>query len=203
MNIFQNTCKPEGFGGKIMVATMNIGHATLAKWGMSHLILENNLNILEIGCGGGANVAQLLKHCPNGKVTGVDYSEVSVKKSKKVNAKAIRDGRCNIQCENVRELPFDDCIFDLATAFETIYFWPGLTESFTQVYRVLRNGGRFFICNECDADNPIAQKWEQMIDGMKLYKENEIVDSLKQAGFSNVIVNRNEKKHWLCFLAEK
>ncbi len=204
MGFFQNTCKPEGIGGKIMVTTMNIGgHAALAKWGLSHLALKKDLDILEIGCGGGANVAQLLKRCSNGTVTGVDYSEVSVEKSKQVNAKAIRAGRCNIQCEDVRELSFADGTFDLATAFETVYFWPGLPESFAQAYRVLRDGGRFFICNESDGDNPADQKWEQMIQGMKIYRENEIVASLKQAGFSNVTVNRNPKKHWICFIAEK
>lgn len=204
MGFFQNTCKPEGLGGKIMVTTMNIGgHAALAKWGLPHLALKNDLDILEIGCGGGANVAQFLKRCPNGKVTGVDYSEVSVEKSKKVNAKAIRAGRCNIQCEDVRELSFADSTFDLATAFETVYFWPGLTESFAQVHRVLRDGGRFFICNESDGDNPADTKWEQMIQGMKIYKENEIVAFLKQAGFLGVTVHRNQEKHWICFIAEK
>ena len=116
MSFFQNTCKPEGLGGKIMVTTMNIGgHAALAKWGLSHLTLKDGLTILEIGCGGGANVSRLLKRCPNGRVTGVDYSVVSVEKSKKVNAKAIRAGRCSIQCENVRNLSFADGTFDLAT----------------------------------------------------------------------------------------
>ncbi len=97
MNIFQNTRKPEGFSGKIMVTSMNIGHAALAKWGLSHLSFTDYSAFRDIGCGGGANVAHFLKVCPNGKVTGVDYSEVSVAKSKKVNARAIEKGRCVIQ----------------------------------------------------------------------------------------------------------
>ncbi|MCD7755854.1 MAG: hypothetical protein LUJ09_05940, partial [Firmicutes bacterium] len=41
MSFFQNTCKPEGLGGSIMVTTMNIGgHAALAKWGLSSGIGE-------------------------------------------------------------------------------------------------------------------------------------------------------------------
>lgn len=204
MGFFQNTCKPEGLGGKIMVTTMNMGgHAALAKWGLSHLQLGDNLSILEIGCGGGANVAELLKRCPNGKVTGVDYSEVSVEKSRKVNARAIQAGRCNIQQENVRELSFSDNTFDLATAFETIYFWPELTVSFAQVRRVLRKGGKFFICNESDGDNPADEKWEKMIQGMKIYREDELVHCLKEAGFSSFAIHRNQKKHWICFIAEK
>lgn len=42
--------------------------------------------------------------------------------------------------------------FDLVTAFEAVYFWPDLPRSFREVYRVLKPGGTFFICNECSDD---------------------------------------------------
>ena len=32
MSFFENTRKPTGIGGKIMVSMMNAGHAALAKW---------------------------------------------------------------------------------------------------------------------------------------------------------------------------
>ena len=32
MSFFQNTCKPEGIGGKIMVNMMNTGHSSMAEW---------------------------------------------------------------------------------------------------------------------------------------------------------------------------
>ncbi len=204
MGFFQNTCKPEGLGGKIMVATMNIGgHAALAKWGLSYLPLPRGGNMMEIGCGGGANVARILKQCPDGKVTGIDYALVSVQKSRKVNKKAIKAGRCAIRCEDVRDLPFGDNTFDAATAFETMYFWQGLAACFSQVYRVLKKGGKFFICNESDGDNAADRKWESIIRGMKIYSQDEIVACCKQAGFSKIIVHRNRKKHWICFIAEK
>ena len=33
MSFFENTRKPVGFGGKIMVAMMNFGHSAMAEWG--------------------------------------------------------------------------------------------------------------------------------------------------------------------------
>ena len=33
MSFFENTRKPAGLGGKIMVATMNVGHSALAAQG--------------------------------------------------------------------------------------------------------------------------------------------------------------------------
>ena len=89
MSFFQNTCKPNGLGGKVMVKIMNNGHRQLANWGFSMFSSKDNLNILDIGCGGGANIAAWLDKCNNSHVTGLDYSEVSVAESKRVNESAI------------------------------------------------------------------------------------------------------------------
>lgn len=105
MSFFENTKKPEGLGGKIMVAMMNSGHGKLADWGMSFLSLSTDAAVLDCGCGGGANLRKLLKRRPNGTVTGIDYSPVSVEKSKKLNAKAISEGRCCVLEASVAVIP--------------------------------------------------------------------------------------------------
>ena len=107
MSFFQNTCKPKGIGGKIMVNMMNSGHSSMAEWGFTHIeIAENNI-CLDIGCGGGANVKKLLEKSPHGKETGIDYSEISVEKSQKINKAEISNKRCKILQGNVMELPFE------------------------------------------------------------------------------------------------
>lgn len=55
MSFFQNTCKPKGIGGKIMVNMMNIGHSSMVKWGFTNIEIKNNSICLDIGCGGRAN----------------------------------------------------------------------------------------------------------------------------------------------------
>ena len=99
MSFFENTRKPVGLGGKIMVAMMNFGHSAMAEWGLSFLQPAPDAMVLDCGCGGGANIKTLLKLCPNGKVKGIDYSAVSVEKARKVNAEPLRqDGvPCNRQ----------------------------------------------------------------------------------------------------------
>lgn len=42
------------------------------------------------------------------RVTGIDYSAVSVKKSREVNAKAIAAGRCKVLEGSAAELPFEE-----------------------------------------------------------------------------------------------
>ncbi len=49
---FNNTRKPEGFLGKMMVNGMNGGgHAALAEWGLSFVNIGKNDSALDCGCG--------------------------------------------------------------------------------------------------------------------------------------------------------
>ena len=64
MSFFENTRKPVGLGGKLMVAMMNMGHSPVARWGLRFLRLAPNAKVLDCGCGGGANIKRLLKKCP-------------------------------------------------------------------------------------------------------------------------------------------
>ena len=81
---------------------------------------------------------------------GVDYSVVSVEKSRKVNADAIAAGRCCVLEASVDALPFKDATFRMVTAFETVYFWPDIVKCFTEVKRVMEPGGKLLIVNEDD-----------------------------------------------------
>ncbi len=202
MSFFENTKKPEGLGGKIMVAMMNSGHGKLADWGMSFLGLSTDAAVLDCGCGGGANLCKLLKRYPNGTVTGIDYSSVSVEKSKKLNAKTISEGRCCVLEASVAVLPFEDNKFDVVTAFETVYFWPGLVDCFREVYRVTKTGGIFLICNEATGDTDKNDKWTQLIDGMTIYRDAQLKTALREAGFTNIQIHKN-KKDWLCVTGQK
>jgi len=202
MSFFENTRRPEGLGGRVMVDMMNIGHRALARWGMRFLNVPADARVLDCGCGGGANIRALLKKCPQGIVKGMDYSPVSVTKSKKTNKTAIAEGRCTILQGSAADMVFADDWFDAVTAFETVYFWPGLPQCFREVYRVLKSGGTFLICNECGGDKAGDEKWAEKINGMTIYRDTELKAYLEQAGFRDVQVHKNEKG-WLCVTARK
>ena len=182
---------------------MNVCHSPIATWGFSKLSMRNNLNILDIGCGGGKNIATWLRKSKNSHVTGLDYSEVSVAESSKKNKWAIKRNRCEILHGNVAEMPFSDNTFDCVSAFETIYFWPGLEECFTEVNRVLKHGGIFMVCNGSDGENESDEKWVNIIEGMSVYNEDQLHSALEKAGFYKIKCYINTEKHWLCILAKK
>lgn len=201
MSFFENTRKPVGFGGKVMTAMMNIGHKHVAHWGLQFLKVSSNAKILDCGCGGGANIKKLLKKYPHSIVNGIDYSIVSVEKSKKVNNKAVAEGRCTVLKGNVMNMPYSATCFDAVTAFETIYFWQDLPKCFCEIYRVLKPGGTFLICNEVSGDEAKDEKWTKIIEGMTIYKDTELKIYLGQAMFRNIQIRK--KNNWLCVTAEK
>ena len=42
MKFFENTRKPQGFGGKLMTKMMNSGHAKLSQWGFSNISAKSD-----------------------------------------------------------------------------------------------------------------------------------------------------------------
>ena len=120
MSFFENTRKPVGFSGKIMVAMMNFGHSAMTAWGLHFL-----------------------------------------------------------QQASVAELPFEAEQFDVVTAFETVYFWPELAQNFREVYRVLKPGGTFFICNEANGETAKDDKWTDNMEFAFAHK-NELCSPFKK-----------------------
>ena len=83
-----------------------------------------------------------------------------------------------------------------------MYFWPDLAQSFREVWRVLKSGGTFLICNECGGENEKGEAWIKRIPGMTIYRDTQLQAALEQAGFRNVQAHKN-KKGWLCVTAQK
>ena len=207
-----NARKPVGELGDKLLDRMNESHESLAQWGVSHLDISKDDVILDIGCGGGVNVERFLNMTEN-KVYGLDYSEIAVEKSIKLNQDAIDEGRCEVIQGSVSELPFDDNTFDIVTGFETVYFWPDFVNDCKEVRRVLKDDGIMFICNEAIPDEE-DERQKELIDllDMKIFSEDEFDEYLREAGFSDIIcfsksgpdsVDRELVTGWLCVIARK
>ena len=155
---------------------MNCFHASLAHRGMKQVDWRPEWNVLDIGCGGGANVKRLLKLCPQGKVYGMDR-------------------RCFIQQGDVCSLPYGDGAFDAVTAFETVYFWSSVSKALAEVFRVIRKGGCFLISLEA-SDPELGKAWTERIKGMTVYGAEELKQLLSQAGFSDIrVIQKKEELH--------
>ncbi len=158
---------------------------------------------MNLGCGGGRNAGELLTKYPEAHVIAIDYSDLSVEKAKAFSRTAITAGRCEVFQGNVSDLRLQDSSFDLATAFETVYFWPGLEKCFAQVARILKSGGIFMICNESDGADDTGKKYEGIIDGMKCYTAEQLLAALKAAGFSEMTSDHHPSKPWITVIGRQ
>lgn len=204
--LIKNARKPVGELGHQILDRMNKSHESMAQWGVSHFEVNEDSKVLDIGCGGGKNIERFAKQISrSGRVVGIDYSEVSVEKSVKLNQKFIDEGIVNVLQGHVSDMPFHDETFDIVTGFETIYFWPDFINDLKEVNRVLKKGGIVFFCNEAVYREGEMEKYDDLVEllDMKIYSEDVLKDSLEKTGFKDFKAYLNDGNDWICVTARK
>ena len=187
-SFFSQCARPKGALGRVMLSFMNYTHAPLTNWGLKLVNIQDGWTMLDIGCGGGATLQRLLKRSKGAQVYGIDISEESVAKAKKVNADVL-DKQVFVTLGSAERLPYEDGKFDLVTAVETVYFWPNLPDCLQEVRRVLKSGGKFAILVEVvDSDS----KWTNVVEGMTAYSPEDLKKLLDEAGFTQTEIHRKK-----------
>ena len=197
-----NAKKPTGFWGSRILSSMNIHHDALTNWGLEHVSIDPQFHILDIGCGGGNALSKMSKMAVDGKLCGIDHSEVSVKESKKKNKEDVKSGKIEIIQGSVSHLPYEQHSFDLVTGIETYYFWPNPIEDLKEVKRVLKPNGSILLIFVARSDNnpEIWKDYRDIVD-MHIPSEKGIKEELAEAGFSEIITDT--KGDWLCVVGKK
>ena len=194
--------KPHGEEGIQTIENMNENHKEISEFAFECININDNAKIIDIGCGGGVNIEKFLK-LTSGNVDGLDYSEVSVSESIKRNSEAVENGRCNVIQSDVSDMPIKNESYDLVSAFETIYFWPNITETFKEVFRIIKPHGQFLIAQGTDGNHPDDEKWLATVEGMSVYTAPELEKYLLNAGFKSVESHVKENEHILVVIAQK
>ncbi len=197
--------KPRGEEGKEIVERMNKNHYEVTGWGLQMLTLEDDSQVIDLGCGGGKTVQRLAIHTPEGKVFGLDYSEDCVEWANELNHHEVEEGRVVIIRGEVSNTPFEDENFDVATAVETVYFWPDMDQAFEEVHRMLKPRGQFLIVNEAypDEDHREKNKMYEAQGKMHIPSPEELKNRLKKAGFQEVTIELEKEKNWIRALGRK
>jgi ubiquinone/menaquinone biosynthesis C-methylase UbiE len=190
---------PAGLLGRFLGVLMNAGHSDAYQWGLDHIAIEPDSIALDVGCGGGKVVNLLAARVSNGKVYGIDHSLDMVKLSSKVNKSLIQSGRAEINHGSVSSLPYPDDMFDVVTAFETVEFWPNLSEDLKEVKRVLKPSGVLLIVNRC----PGAEEQGKWAELLQLCTPDEFRECLSDAGYGDIAVGDDSKPGWIMVSAKK
>ncbi len=179
--------RPNGLTGAIAGKLMNIVHYGFYKNIINkHVITAikstNQITVLDVGCGGGVSVKIFANSPVIKKIYGIDYSDDMVELSRKFNSKEISDKKAEVLIADVSELPFNENHFDIITAFDTINFWPNHKQAISEILRILKKGGSFFIINSYPKE---GTKW---YDFVKFKDESEYKEYLNNNGFNDVKV---------------
>jgi SAM-dependent methyltransferase len=190
---------PSGLLGRFLGVLMNVGHSDAYHWGLDRITVKPDSIALDIGCGGSKAVILLAARASNGKVYGIDHSLDMVDLSRKVNKSLVQSGRVKIDHGSVSSLPYSDDLFDVVTAFETIEFWPSLSEDLKEVKRVLKPSGVLLIVNRC----PGAEEQDNWAELLQLCTPDEFWECLSDAGYCDIAVDDSSKPGWIMVLAKK
>ncbi|MFW9989080.1 MAG: class I SAM-dependent methyltransferase [Candidatus Odinarchaeota archaeon] len=154
---------------------------------MGYEFYFHQARLLYIGCGGGINVYNFANRINEGKVFGIDYSDVSVQLSRKINKEFIDSNKVEIKKASVSSLPFPKDSFDLVTGFETYYFWPDLINNLKGIYSILKPEGQLVLINEAfkcinEKLRRRNEKWAN-IGNFPIYSPQEIKQIMEDSGF--------------------
>ena len=144
---------------------------------------QNTLRILDVGCGTGANLEMLSEF---GNAEGVDVSDDALD--------FCRRKGLTVQKGLAETLPYDDGSFDVTTALDVVEHLDDDIAGLKEMYRVTKRGGYSLIFVP-------AFMWlwgvqDDVSNHRIRYTKQQIIERLKQAGFS---IERATYANWTFF----
>lgn len=112
--------------------------------------------VLDVGCGPGALMAELVARLGGDAVAGVDPSEPFV------HAARERHPGADVRLASAEDLPFEDATFDAAIAQLVVHFMADPVAGLREMARVTRPGGVVAACvwDHAGAQGPLGLFWD-------------------------------------------
>lgn len=170
--------------------------------------VEDGMNVLEIGCGGGVFCHRIKEYLPNAIVTGLDFDSGHIEYAKS------RTNELGLDCRfingDARNLPFDDNTFDLCFSY-TVAEHISTEKFLSEQYRVLKPNGKIVILSvrtrmglSENNDSSVSEEEKKILtkawskagdydrnNGIGAYelKERDFPIILDKAGFKNIVID--------------
>jgi cyclopropane fatty-acyl-phospholipid synthase-like methyltransferase len=115
-------------------------------WAVDTMNLQPNDNILEIGCGVGLAIPEVLQYLPAGHLIAIDQSASMIMHAQKRCEAMMKNGRVDIREITLRKANFDAATFDRVMAFNVNLFWTGhAVAELKLIQSWLKPGGKVFL----------------------------------------------------------
>lgn len=159
--------------------------------------IKKGNHVLDLGSGAGNDcfVARTQTGV-NGKVTGLDFTEAMVQKA---NENLSKTGFGNIEFVqgDIEEMPFPDASFDVVISNCVLNLVPDKHKAFSEVFRVLKNGGHFSISDVVIVGNlpeglkKDAEMYAGCVSGA--IDKEEYIAIVKEQGFSRIKIQKEKE----------
>jgi ubiquinone/menaquinone biosynthesis C-methylase UbiE len=147
-----------------------------ALWTLSLLDIRSDDRVLEIGFGPGIALGIASQMASRGTIVGVDHSEVMLRQAARRNARAIREGRIQLQLSSAEALPSFEQPFDKIFSINSIHFWKDPVESIRRMRGLLAPSGMLALT--------IQPRSRNASDDTARIIGQELVTKLQLAGFT-------------------
>ncbi|AUV84258.1 hypothetical protein C2R22_20995 (plasmid) [Salinigranum rubrum] len=150
---------------------------------LEELALGPDDHLLEVGCGGGVLLAKALESgC---RASAIDHSPEMVRLAKQTNRDAVETGRLDVREADAEALPFEDGTFSCATMTSVLGHLPNPIEVFSEIHRVLADGGRIVILGSDPELRGTPAAPEPMASRMNFYEKRRTRGLAHEAGFDD------------------
>ena len=170
----------------------------LVPWALSGQRLRGD--VLEIGGGGGAMAAGMLRRFPDVRLTVADLDPRMVAAGRRRLARF--GDRARVEVADATRLPFADGSFDAVVSFLMLHHVGAWEEAVREAARVLRPGGRFL---GYDLHDTALNRLVHHVDGihdLRSITEGSMEHVLRAAGFASVLRQGVLTVRWAAVRAE-
>jgi ubiquinone/menaquinone biosynthesis C-methylase UbiE len=191
--------RPSGIIGRYLMSKIfNNVNADLNSLIKEMLDLQSDDRVLEVGFGPGKLINAMADLTIEGFIEGIDFSQVMLKQASKVNKQHILKGKARLQKGDCSALPFDNESFNKLCSSNTLYFWKEPDKYFSEMFRVIKHGGKIVIGFR---DNKQMSRLNLSEDIFSTYSLDEVVSLLSKAGFSDSHIVEKKGKPFLSYCA--
>ena len=177
---------PSGPIGHLVTGLLARGNASFNRWLVHELgtVVRPPATVIELGCGPGIALKELLAAYPAASVVGVDRSPVVLKSARRRNALAIAGGRLTLVTGDV-EKAVGYIPADLVLACHVLYFWPDPVSQLRRINDILAPHGHVALGYQLRQHMPPISQRTFPQEGFTLYdSDDQVAAVVAQAGFT-------------------
>jgi len=182
---------PRGRFGWIAGKIMEWGNADMNALAVEALEVQPDDQVLEIGFGPGAALAEIARLAPRGFAAGIDPSEAMISQASRKLRNGIAAERVELKLGTASSIPYEDGRFDRVLTVNTIYFWDQTDSALREIRRVMQRGGRFVLVFRGTPDEAGALRVRGMAGRPSL---DDVLGWMAAASFANLRTRTRETR---------